>query len=173
VLEGFNDLTTTGPEVSREWHPSKNGKLLPTQVTKYSNKRVWWRCQVDPSHEWHVTINSRSLGRGCPSCAKHGFDPAKPAWFYLMERAGEQQIGITGDWQTRKKYHERHGWRPIECLYHESGQKALEVETQLKDWLRNSVGLINGTKENWMTASMEVRSLSELKARSGIDTDLF
>ena len=29
------------------------------------------------------------------------------------------------------------------------------------------------TTENWSTTKMDVQSLAELKARSGIDTDLF
>jgi len=40
-------------------------------------------------------------------------------------------------------------------------------------WLKKEIGLIKGTTENWATTSMEVQSLAELKARSGIETDLF
>jgi hypothetical protein len=32
---------------------------------------------------------------------------------------------------------------------------------------------MEGTTENWATTSMEVQSLAELKARTGIETDLF
>jgi hypothetical protein len=32
---------------------------------------------------------------------------------------------------------------------------------------------VPGTHENWFTARMEVQSLAELKARSGVETDLF
>jgi len=39
--------------------------------------------------------------------------------------------------------------------------------------LKKEIGLVKGTTENWSTTSMEVQSLAELKARSGIKTDLF
>ena len=44
----------------------------------------------------------------------------------------------------------------------------LDIFRSLKE-----VGTVKGTTENWMTAAMEVRSLAELKARSGIETVLF
>jgi hypothetical protein len=53
------------------------------------------------------------------------------------------------------------------------GDEVLALEKKLKKWLRNQVGLVPGTHENWFTASLEVQSLAELKARSGVETDLF
>ncbi len=38
--------------------------------TKYSNKKVWWKC--DLGHEWRTAITHRtSRGQGCPECAKN------------------------------------------------------------------------------------------------------
>ena len=53
------------------------------------------------------------------------------------------------------------------------GDKVLKTERTLKQWLKEQIGTVTGTTENWTTAAMEVRSLSELKARSGIETELF
>ena len=66
VLHGFNDLATTHPELANEWHPSKNGKLNPKNITAGSSKRVWWKCQKC-GHEWQTTVSGR---RGCPKCVK-------------------------------------------------------------------------------------------------------
>lgn len=56
------------PEFVAEWHPTKNGDLLPTQVTPVSGKRIWWQCRL--GHEWQAQVSSRtSKGTGCPSCA--------------------------------------------------------------------------------------------------------
>ncbi len=33
VVQGINDLETSFPQLAREWHPTKNGKLLPSMVT--------------------------------------------------------------------------------------------------------------------------------------------
>ena len=42
VWIGFNDLATNNPKLAREWHPTKNGKLTPKDVTVSSDKKVWW-----------------------------------------------------------------------------------------------------------------------------------
>ena len=67
VLEGYNDLTTTKPELAKEWNYGKNGNLKPTQFTSGSGKKVWWKC--DKGHEWQAIISSRSRGSGCPYCS--------------------------------------------------------------------------------------------------------
>ena len=53
------------------------------------------------------------------------------------------------------------------------GDQILQTETMLKRWLRKEIGTIEGTSENWVTSTMEVCSLADLKARSGVETDLF
>ncbi|MCM3252446.1 zinc-ribbon domain-containing protein [Priestia aryabhattai] len=55
------------PELSKSWHPSRNGTLTPYDVTYASNKKVWWICEE--GHGWEATVNNRSKGRGCPYCA--------------------------------------------------------------------------------------------------------
>jgi hypothetical protein len=67
VLSGFNDLSFLFPEIAAEWHPIKNGSLLPNQVIKGSNKKYWWSCQK--GHEWEAKVSSRtSRNSGCPYC---------------------------------------------------------------------------------------------------------
>ena len=69
IVPGRNDLATTHPALAAEWHPTKNGDLLPTAVSAGSNKRVWWRCQIC-AHEWQTKVIYRALdGNGCPACA--------------------------------------------------------------------------------------------------------
>jgi hypothetical protein len=53
------------------------------------------------------------------------------------------------------------------------GEQVLATEKKLKQWLRREVGLVPGTRENWFTTRLEVNSLAELKALSGVETDLF
>ena len=34
-----------------------------------SNRRIWWKCDKGPNHEWGAVLRSRtSEGRGCPYC---------------------------------------------------------------------------------------------------------
>lgn len=69
VQKGFNDLATFNPKVASMWHPSKNGNVAPDQVTPFSGKKAWWKC--DKGHEWYSAISSLSSGVGCPVCSNH------------------------------------------------------------------------------------------------------
>lgn len=66
VSRGVNDLATVSPGLAGEWHPTKNGDLLPAQVAAKSNRKVWWLGSC--GHEWEAAIYSRTAGRGCPYC---------------------------------------------------------------------------------------------------------
>lgn len=67
TIKGRNDLATTNPELAKEWHPTKNGDLLPCDVKEHSNKKAWWICSK--GHEWQAVISSRAAGSGCPYCS--------------------------------------------------------------------------------------------------------
>lgn len=41
ALPGFNDLESLNPELAKQWHPTLNGDLKPSDVTLHSNKKVW------------------------------------------------------------------------------------------------------------------------------------
>lgn len=69
VVPGINDLATTRPDIAIDWHPSKNGTLKPTDVTKGRRDMVWWKCHVC-GHEWQDTLTHRNGGRGCSICNK-------------------------------------------------------------------------------------------------------
>lgn len=66
VWQGFNDLATTHPDLAKEWHPTKNGNFLPTQITAGSDKTAWWQCAK--GHEWNVVIGTRKKN-SCPFCS--------------------------------------------------------------------------------------------------------
>ena len=85
VLIGFNDLQTLYPEVSNEWHPTKNGALKPCDFMAQSNKKVWWICKY--GHEWKSQISSRTSGGSrCPLCSGNGTSlPEQGIAFYLEQ----------------------------------------------------------------------------------------
>ena len=64
-----NSLNTLFPNLSKEWHPTKNGKLTPNDVTSKSGKNVWWKCDQGDDHEWKGKVSNRANGKGCPVCA--------------------------------------------------------------------------------------------------------
>lgn len=68
VIPGENDLASLYPEVAAQWHPMRNGALAPTQVSPYSNRKVWWRCEK--GHDYQAVVAARTMGgSGCPYCA--------------------------------------------------------------------------------------------------------
>lgn len=66
VLDGFNDLASTYPDLAKEWHPSKNLETTPKDVTYRTGTKVWWICQH--AHEWEAMVSHRVSGSGCPVC---------------------------------------------------------------------------------------------------------
>jgi hypothetical protein len=61
------NLKVINPIMAKQWHPFKNGKILPTDVTPNSHKKAWWLC--DNGHEWYAQIASRNRGNNCPYCS--------------------------------------------------------------------------------------------------------
>ena len=90
-----------------------------------------------------------------------------------MRRKNEQQIGITNDIITRMQTHKSKGWKEVDKIGPKNGQLVLKVESELKKWLKEKIGLVEGTTENWLITNMEVHSLVELKKTSQIETSLF
>jgi hypothetical protein len=66
VVAGKNDLATTHSYLGKEWHPTKNSKFSPKDVTYGSGKKVWWLCPIN--HEYQATILHRAHGTNCPKC---------------------------------------------------------------------------------------------------------
>jgi glutaredoxin len=67
-LNKENNLKFLMSNLTKEWHPTKNGDLGPEHFSKFSNKKVWWICINN--HEWKTGINNRSNGTKCPYCKK-------------------------------------------------------------------------------------------------------
>ena len=68
-LQRFNSLSCLYPDVSSEWHPTKNSSLTPDVVSFGSGKKVWWKCHYC-ENEWSATVLSRKNGAGCPYCSR-------------------------------------------------------------------------------------------------------
>lgn len=64
VLVGYNDLSTTHPELALQavdWDPRTS--------SAGSHKKVKWVCQMNPNHIYPASVNSRRKGTGCPFCS--------------------------------------------------------------------------------------------------------
>lgn len=66
VVKGANDLSTTHPELAKEWNYEKNATLRPTDFSYGTAKKVWWICSQ--GHEYPASILHRVHGTNCPKC---------------------------------------------------------------------------------------------------------
>lgn len=117
VWQGFNDLVTQRPDLASQWHPTKNGKLTPDEVTAKSGKKVWW--QGHCGHEWAATVASRANGNGCPVCANkkvlQGFNDLATANTTLAAQWHPTKNGNLTPNQITKGTHKKVWWLCPEC----------------------------------------------------------
>ncbi len=115
VLEGFNDLAFQMPEVAAEWS-EKNYPLLPTMVTPFANRKVWWKCSK--GHEWHTLISTRSGGSKCPYCSGiillRGFNDFATTQPQLAEEWSDRNLPLTPD-MINEKSRKNVWWKCREC----------------------------------------------------------
>ena len=84
VLAGHNDLQTNSPNLAAEW--SEKNTIKPTEVTKYSKKKVYWICPLGHD-DYLMSIQQRSNRQGCPICAQQSQTsfPEQAIYFYLKQ----------------------------------------------------------------------------------------
>ncbi len=167
VLPGFNDLATMNPELATDangWDPSL--------VTAHSGKKVSWKCPE--GHTWKSQISNRALGKGCPSCAVHGFKPKDKAWLYLLESEDLEllQLGITNNPEERLAKHKRSGFGIVRDLRGPiDGYLARDLERSCIQSLTKrgavfanklDVKQFDGWTESWSTKSSGPTNFSEL-----------
>jgi len=95
VLKGFNDLSSSYPDIASEWHPTKNGDLVPESVSPFSNKKVYWLGKC--GHEWQSSIARRVLAVGCPYCSSS--NPKTLSGFNDLATTNPQ---IASEWHPTK-----------------------------------------------------------------------
>ena len=62
-----NNLQFLHPEISKEWHPKKNGNKRPSEFTSASHRKVFWLCKKQHSYAARIKDRTRN-GSGCPVC---------------------------------------------------------------------------------------------------------
>lgn len=143
--DGRNSMRQTHPELAKEFHPTKNGKLTPDNIITGTAKRLWWICsKCEKQWKTKGTTRVSKGGSNCPSCAKGGFDQTKPAVYYCMEIIGPDGVwwykgGIAADANKRLLQIQQSlnsGNLPLEVklvdeLKFDFGTEARELETEL------------------------------------------
>ena len=93
VLAGYNDLATTDNQLLSEWDYKQN-KLKPTEVSRTSAKRAWWKCRH--GHSWSMKINERTiLNKGCRICEQEYLSlfPALAVSYYSNKKGLKAELG--------------------------------------------------------------------------------
>ena len=101
VVSGINDIATTHPDLAKEWHPTKNKPLEPTDVSYGQGKKVWWMCPQ--GHEYQATLLHRSSGTNCPRCnSGRQTSFAEQAVYYYVRQLYQDAISrFTADFLGR------------------------------------------------------------------------
>ena len=166
VLFGYNDLITTHPVLASQAH-----NWNPSSITMGSDKKFDWIC--DEGHIWNASVSKRVSGRGCPSCAKSGFDQGQDGWLYLIEHDQWNlfKIGITNNPDDRLQRHMTRGWEFLEIRGPMVGLLTLNLETEILRSLfkrgakfanRSGFERFDGWSEAWTKLSLLVASIRQL-----------
>ena len=134
--DGRNSMAETHPDLAAEYQGDA------TKLIAGTHKKLLWKCSTC-EHEWITTGNTRANGaRGCPSCAKYGFQLERPASYYVHEILNSMDDciyykgGISCDWKRRLSKLARTlpdglTIRNLEVIEFEQGQEALDLEKEL------------------------------------------
>lgn len=107
------------------------------------------------------TLANARRGGSCRHCATRGFRPSLPGWVYLIERNGEQKVGITNYPDDRWSRHRSRGWtHQVDTWGPMPGVEAERLERIVKDSIRRFA--LPGSTEEWSTAHLRVDSIAEL-----------
>ncbi|MBQ8418585.1 MAG: hypothetical protein IJX10_08165 [Phascolarctobacterium sp.] len=87
VIKGVNEFETFNPDLAKEWHPTANGILKPSDIASRSNKKYFWLCKK--GHTYDASSDKRVRGSGCPFCANKrilvGYNDLKSKFPDLIE----------------------------------------------------------------------------------------
>lgn len=98
-LSVTNSLQSVCPELAKEFHPTRNGKLKATSIRFNTSKKIWWRCSVNKRHIGESTVSNRTkLGNGCPGC----WAERRPAAFVEL-RAKQREERLKRGWRPSRE----------------------------------------------------------------------
>lgn len=96
-----NSLKHNFPMLAKEFDMKKNAM---SDIHAHSNKKVWWVCYKNSTHQWQASPNDRVKSQGCPFCsgrrasASNNFAIAYPELmkqWYIEKNKGVDPYGVT------------------------------------------------------------------------------
>ncbi|MGL4755893.1 MAG: GIY-YIG nuclease family protein, partial [Aeromonadaceae bacterium] len=130
----------------------------------YLNKHSKAVMRCDKGHVWAASAhNLANGGTGCPTCARAGYDPSRPATLYALLSLCENyiKIGISGDYNRR--HTELYRATPFEFsaigVLHGNGYEIREVERMFHGGFESArFSGFNGATE-WLKFDPQILSL--------------
>jgi len=124
-----NCLGSLFPDIARQWHPTLNGELTPSNITAGSERKVWWQCPLSSEHVYETTVYARTgTGSNCHFCSWIKVDSQRSLALRSPEIARELHPTRNGDlkaeqvsygsskyvwWRCRQD--SRHEWQEVIC----------------------------------------------------------
>ena len=99
IVPGKGSIRDLTPQLMEEWDYEKNTNINPEEISRGSNRKVWWKCKRY-GHSWKAVVGSRAIaGNGCPYCGGtrvlKGFNDLETLCPELMEEWNyDKNIGI-------------------------------------------------------------------------------
>lgn len=109
VLQGYNDLATTNPELLKDWDYEENDKLgiKPNEIILGGKVKFWWKCEK--GHEWQSSIPARirndKLYNRCPICSSYlrTSIPEKIIFYYVHKKFSKTIANYKPEWLKPKE----------------------------------------------------------------------
>ena len=86
-------METTDSQLLNEWDYEQN-KLKPTEISRTSAKRAWWKCSL--GHSWKAKISDRTILKGkCTVCESQyrSVFPGLAVAYYANQKGLKVQLG--------------------------------------------------------------------------------
>lgn len=171
VYPGVNDLATVRPDLAAELVD----QTLATKITSNSSRKsLLWKCSKCLG-VYKCRLSNRASGTGCSVCYPGGGfrRTFKCAWLYLLQRDGQQKIGITGFLKRRIGEHKKNGWSCIDIKAVKAAA-APDIEKQML-FVLDSVGIprgssafregFDGYSESWQIVDFWAQSIDSFYER--------
>lgn len=170
TLAGFNDLSTTHPEIIEYWNFPRNTSVSIQSVSKGSDQVVWWVC--NKGHEWEARVSSYVSGKRCPYCSGqkvlvsfNGFSNPflLKEWNYFKNVLPPESFTEGSNkkvWWICDKGHE---WEARICdrtLQNKGCKNCVNAtsmkETELQSWLQKQIPIISNSRSILRSKELDI-----------------
>ena len=147
-----------------------NSNVIGLMSDNYRNTESICTATCSCGNVWNTRVVNLMRGCNCPVCVNRGFNPSKPATFYILEIKGNKEFtgfGISSSYIKRKSDHIRN-LKANNCsiiseiLIHSDGETIQNLERYIKQTLHCNNSTIAGFKtESVLISSDELRIFCE------------